>query len=269
MNTIENSPKPVISIINGYAFGGGCEVALACHIRFASDNAIFAQPEVKLGLIPGWGGTQRLPRIVGKGIANEMIISGKPIDAEEAYRIGLVNKVYKKETLMNESLKFAKNILNNGPNAVSKSLSLINDSSSLKLEKRFKKEAKVFSSLFDNSETKEGLDAFLKKGKQIFSLKAMIKYVILAINSFDYILSKTGNMLIRYQNKSVVAIVDPNNENKTAEQVLGWGGQIPVVRNVQNSLQYKPTHLVIGNAPQGGILDDINRKEIIFGIKID
>ena len=144
MNTIENSPKPVISIINGYAFGGGCEVALACHIRFASDNAIFAQPEVKLGLIPGWGGTQRLPRIVGKGIANEMIISGKPIDAEEAYRVGLVNKVYKKESLMPESLKFAKNILNNGPNAVSKSLSLINDSSSLKLEKRFKKRGKSF-----------------------------------------------------------------------------------------------------------------------------
>ena len=95
----------------------------------------------------------------------------------------------------------------------------------------------------------------------------MIKYVILAINSFDYILSKTGNMLIRYQNKAVAAIVDPKNENKTAEEVLGWGDQIPVVRNVQNSLKYKPTHLVIGNAPQGGILDAINRKEIIFGIK--
>ena len=144
MNTIENSPKPVISIINGYAFGGGCEVALACHIRFASENAIFAQPEVKLGLIPGWGGTQRLPRIVGKGIANEMIISGKPIDAKEAYRVGLVNKVYKKESLMSESLKFAKNILNNGPNAVSKSLSLINDSSFLRLEKGLKKEVESF-----------------------------------------------------------------------------------------------------------------------------
>ena len=115
---------------------------------FASENAIFAQPEVKLGLIPGWGGTQRLPRIVGKGIANEMIISGKPIDAEEAYRVGLVNKVYKKESLMPESLKFAKNILNNGPNAISKSLSLINDSSCLKLEKGLKKEAKVFSIAF-------------------------------------------------------------------------------------------------------------------------
>ena len=168
MNTIENAPKPVISIINGFALGGGCEVALACHIRFASDNAIFGQPEVKLGLIPGWGGTQRLPRIVGKGIANEMIISGKPIDAEEAYRVGLVNKVYKKETLMPESLKFAKNILNNGPNAVSKSLSLINDSSSLNLEKGLKKEVKVFSSLFDNSETKEGLDAFINKRKANF-----------------------------------------------------------------------------------------------------
>ena len=168
MNTIENSPKPVISIINGFALGGGCEVALACHIRFASDNAIFGQPEVKLGLIPGWGGTQRLPRIVGKGIANEMIISGKPIDAEEAYRVGLVNKVYKKETLMPESLKFAKNILNNGPNAVSKSLSLINDSSSLNLERGLKKEEKVFSSLFDSSETKEGLDAFLNKRKANF-----------------------------------------------------------------------------------------------------
>ena len=97
-----------------------------------------------------------------------MIISGKPIDAEEAYRVGLVNKVYKKEELMLESLKFAKNILNNSPNAVSKSLSLINDSSSTKLEKRFKKRGKVFSSLFDDSETKEGLNAFLKKKESKF-----------------------------------------------------------------------------------------------------
>ena len=95
----------------------------------------------------------------------------------------------------------------------------------------------------------------------------MIKYVILAIDSFNYILSKTGNMLIRYQKESVVAIVDPSNEKEKKKKVLGWGGKIPVVRNVQNSLQYKPTHLVIGNAPQGGILDDINRDEIIFGIK--
>ena len=123
MKTIENSPKPIIAIINGFALGGGCEIALACHIRFAGDNAIFAQPEVKLGLIPGWGGTQRLPKIVGKGIANEIIISTKPIDVEEAYRIGLINKIFKKDTLMTESLKFAKGIINNGPHAISKSLS--------------------------------------------------------------------------------------------------------------------------------------------------
>ncbi len=168
MNLIENSPKPVIAIVNGFALGGGCEVALACHMRLASDNAIFGQPEVKLGLIPGWGGTQRLPRIVGKGIANEIIITAKTIDAKEALRIGLVNKLFKKEVLMVESLKFAKNILINGPNAIAKSLSLINKSSGLKLKRGLKEELKEFSSLFNSKETKEGLEAFIEKRKANF-----------------------------------------------------------------------------------------------------
>ena len=103
---IESSPKPVIAAVNGFALGGGCELSLACHIRFASDNAVFGQPEVKLGLIPGWGGTQRLPRIVGKGIATDLIISGRNIDAQEAHRIGLVNKVVAQDNLISTSTTY-------------------------------------------------------------------------------------------------------------------------------------------------------------------
>ena len=94
--TIESSPKPMIAAINGYALGGGCEISLACHIRIAADNAMFSQPEVKLGIIPGWGGTQRLTRIIGNGIANEIIITGKMISAERALKIGLVNAIVSK-----------------------------------------------------------------------------------------------------------------------------------------------------------------------------
>ena len=107
-NTIESSPKPVIAAVNGFALGGGCEIAIACHLRFASENAKFGQPEVKLGLIPGWGGTQRLPRIIGKGNATELIIGGHIIDSDEALRIGLVNKVFKQESLLNETISLQK-----------------------------------------------------------------------------------------------------------------------------------------------------------------
>ena len=102
MRTIENLPQPVIAAINGFALGGGCELALACDIRLAASNAKFGQPEVNLGIIPGFGGTQRLPRLIGKGLANELIFSGNIIDAEEACRIGLVNRVFAPENLMIE-----------------------------------------------------------------------------------------------------------------------------------------------------------------------
>ena len=109
--TIEDSPKPIIAAVNGFALGGGCEIAIACHLRFASENAFFAQPEVKLGLIPGWGGTQRLPRIIGKGNATELIIGGHMINAQEAFRIGLANKVFEQDKLMEETKNFANTIL--------------------------------------------------------------------------------------------------------------------------------------------------------------
>lgn len=165
---IENSPKPVIAAINGFALGGGCEISLACHIRIASDNAKFAQPEVSLGILPGWGGTQRLPRIVGYGIANEMIITGKMIDSSEAYRIGLVNHVVDLSKLESKCEEVANEILKNGPNAVAKSLQCIKDSIGLKLEDGLDLEVDRFSKLFSTDEAREGLLAFIEKRKPKF-----------------------------------------------------------------------------------------------------
>ena len=162
-NTIENSDKPVIAAVNGFALGGGSEIALACHIRVASDNAVFAQPEVKIGLLPGWGGTQRLPRIVGKGLANELIITGRNVTAQEALKIGLVNRVVSKEELINYCIDIANMIMKNSPNAVSESIKLINISSGTELNKGLSREAEEFSELFETEETTEGLTAFVEK----------------------------------------------------------------------------------------------------------
>ena len=167
-NLIEESSKPVIAALNGFALGGGCEIALACHLRFASTNAKFGQPEVKLGLIPGWGGTQRLPKIVGKGNAIELIIGGHIIDSNEALRIGLVNKVFDQDKLLDEAISFAKIITANGPFAVSQSLKCINDSSNYSLVEGLKKEVEQFSDLFESQETNEGLKAFVEKRKANF-----------------------------------------------------------------------------------------------------
>ena len=165
---IESSKKPIIAAINGYAFGGGTEIALACHLRLASEDAMFAQPEVKIGLVPGWGGTQRLPHIVGKGIANEMILTGGNVSAERAFEIGLVNKVVKKDILISECEKVAKLIISNSPNAIAESISLINVSSNEPTDAGLKIEAKKFSELFDSDETFEGLSAFIEKRPPIY-----------------------------------------------------------------------------------------------------
>ena len=162
-NLIEKSAKPVIAAVNGYALGGGCEIALSCHLRIASDNAIFAQPEVKIGLLPGWGGTQRLPRIIGRGLANEIILTGRNVTAKEALDIGLVNKVVPQEELMNTCFDIANAILKNSPNAIAESIKLIRLAAGTKLKKGLSKEAKSFSELFETDETAEGLTAFVEK----------------------------------------------------------------------------------------------------------
>ena len=162
-NLIEKSAKPVIAAVNGYALGGGCEIALSCHLRIASDNAIFAQPEVKIGLLPGWGGTQRLPRIIGRGLANEIILTGRNVTAKEALDIGLVNRVVPQEELMNTCFDIANMILKNSPNAIAESIKLIRLAAGTKLKKGLSKEAKSFSELFETEETAEGLTAFVEK----------------------------------------------------------------------------------------------------------
>lgn len=165
---IENSAKPVLVAVNGFALGGGCEISLACHIRIASENAVFGQPEVKLGLIPGWGGTQRLPRIIGRGNATELIIGGHTIGAEEAFRVGLVNKVVPQNQLIEYTKELADKILKNGPNAVAESLRCINNVYGNTIEKGLQNEVESFSGLFDNQEANEGLEAFVEKRKPKF-----------------------------------------------------------------------------------------------------
>ena len=165
---IENSPKPVIAAVNGFALGGGCEISLACHIRVASDNAVFGQPEVLLGLIPGWGGTQRLPKIVGTGIANELITTGKQIAAEEAHKIGLANHVVPQDELMDTCKKIAQQILKNGPNAIAQSLSRVYAGYGKSISEGMEEEVNAFAKLFETDETKEGLTAFVEKRKANF-----------------------------------------------------------------------------------------------------
>ena len=167
---IEHSPKPVIAAVNGFALGGGCEIGLACHIRIASENAKFAQPEVQLGLIPGWGGTQRLPRLVGKGKAIEIITGGEMISANEALKIGLVNHVVPLKELLDTSHQLAKSILKNGPEAIRISLECIHKGMDLSLEGGLNLEVQSFSKLFGTAETAEGLEAFVQKRKPDYRL---------------------------------------------------------------------------------------------------
>ncbi len=160
---IESSPKPVIAAVNGFALGGGCEIAMACHIRIASENASFGQPEVKLGLLPGWGGTQRLPKIIGVGRANELITTGKIINAEEALRIGLANVIYPQDELLSSARKMASTILRNGPRAIASLLHCIKEGLSVPIKEGMEIEVQEFSKLFHHDERMEGLTAFIEK----------------------------------------------------------------------------------------------------------
>ena len=163
---IETFPIPVIAAVNGFALGGGCEISMSCDIRICSDNAIFGQPEVGLGITPGFGGTQRLARLIGMGMAKQMIYTGQNIKAEEALRIGLVNAIYPQNELLNEAKKLALTIANNGPNAIKNCKKAINEGMQVDIDKAIQIEEKLFGECFETSEQIDGMNNFLNKGKK-------------------------------------------------------------------------------------------------------
>jgi len=163
LNLVENLGKPVIAAINGFALGGGCETAMACTIRVASEHAKFGQPEVKLGLIPGGGGTQRMPRLVGKGRALQIILSGEIISAQEAYRIGLVNEVVPAADVITRAEAILKQIFSNAPIAVKYSLEAVNKGLETSVAEGLSLEASLFGLCAGTEDKKEGTQAFLQK----------------------------------------------------------------------------------------------------------
>jgi enoyl-CoA hydratase len=159
----ETSPKPTIAAVNGFCLGGGCEIAMACHIRIASESAKFGQPETKLGLVPGYGGTQRLPRLVGKGRALQLLMTSEIIDAQEAYRIGLANKVVPAAELLTAAHAMLATIMANGPLAVAHCIEAVNAGYDITLEEAMTLEATMFGLLAATEDKREGTRAFLEK----------------------------------------------------------------------------------------------------------
>lgn len=170
-NAIDTFPKPIIAMINGYCLGGGCEVALACDIRIANENASFGQPEINLGIIPGGGGTQRLTRLVGEGKAMEMILTGEIIDAQTAFAIGLVNHVVPRDQLEARTMEIANRIAEKGPIAVSLAKEAVKIASRSNLDDGLRREVDLFALCFSTEDKDEGVNAFLEKRKPVFKGK--------------------------------------------------------------------------------------------------
>jgi len=171
LERIERLPQPVIGVINGFALGGGCELAMACDLLIAADTAKLGQPEVNLGIIPGYGGTQRLPRLVGRNLAKEMVLTGEMITAQRAYEIGLVNRVVPQAELMDTAREVAKKILSKGPVAIRTAKMAMNRGLDLDLSNACALEANAFAVGFSTADRLEGMTAFLEKRKAVFTGK--------------------------------------------------------------------------------------------------
>jgi enoyl-CoA hydratase len=168
-NLLETMPKPTIAAVNGFALGGGCELALACDIRYAASSAKLGQPEINLGIIPGWGGTQRLARVAGIGAAKELILTGRTIDAEEALRRGLVEAVFDLSELMERTLEVARQLAAKSPIALAAAKAAVNRALQGEHENNLDREADEFGALFGSEDAKEGLAAFVDKREPRFS----------------------------------------------------------------------------------------------------
>ena len=166
--SLEQLGKPVIAAVNGFALGGGCELALACHLRVASTKAKFGLPEVKLGLIPGYGGTQRLPRLVGRGAALRLMLTGEPIDGTEAHRIGLADVLAEPEALLDTATALARTAATNGPIALARAIRTVDHGLDLPLTEALELEARMFGSLAETADMREGTQAFLEKRPATF-----------------------------------------------------------------------------------------------------
>lgn len=169
LGRLERSPKPVVAAVNGFALGGGCELAMACHVRIAADTARFGQPEVALGLIPGAGGTQRLQRLVGRGKALDLILSGDTIDAAEAYRIGLADRIVPAADLRSAVTDYAKKLLAKSPIALTRALEAIHAGGEIALSEALTLEASLFGLCFATEDMREGTRAFVEKRKPTFT----------------------------------------------------------------------------------------------------
>jgi enoyl-CoA hydratase len=170
-NAIDTFPKPVIAMVNGYCLGGGCELALACDIRIASENASFGQPEINLGIIPGGGGTQRLPRLIGEGKAMEMILTGEIINAQEAFRCGLVNQVVPADHLEAKTMEIANRIAEKSPIALRLAKEAVKLASRSNLDEGLRREVDLFALCFSSGDKDEGVKAFLEKRRADFKGK--------------------------------------------------------------------------------------------------
>ena len=226
---IETFEIPVIAAINGFALGGGCELSLSCDIRLCAENAIFGQPEVGLGITPGFGGTQRLARVVGIGMAKQMIFTGKNIKADEALRIGLVNAIYPQNELINEAIKLALIIAKNSKNAVKLSKKAINEGLQVDIDKGIQIEEKLFGECFENPEQKEGMKKFLernkknkksedKKNKKEEKEEELVKGKLVPTNKF-----KGMQFLKKFETPQMPAILSAGTKEHYNSMAIEWG----------------------------------------------